>query len=105
MNQETYIAELQNRIAAEYQEALKRFPQPGAKLRYRGVKQFWFTNIIANAERELRLGEMYTLKAIKLHSSWACITLEETGDTEFTLGFFDVISKSTDEASGPLAPA
>ena len=75
-----------------YLEALERFPKPGAKLRYRGTGPFWFTNIIENAERELCIGETYTLRTIELASSWACITLEETGDHEFALRFFDDLS-------------
>ena len=88
----------QRQIDEAYKEALERFPKPGAKLRYRGTNQFWFTNLIANAERELRIGEIYTLKSIELALSWACITLEETGDTEFSLGFFDDLSASNQKA-------
>ena len=68
------------------------FPAPGAKLLYRGTHVFWFTDIVANAEQKLRKGEIYTLKTIRIASSWARITLEETGDTEFALGFFDYVS-------------
>lgn len=80
----------------EYMGALLkgRFPRPGAKLRYRGAHLSMFTNLAANAERELKLGETYTLKMIQLASSWACVTLEETGDTEFQLNFFDDLSQS-----------
>jgi len=75
----------------EYLGALTRprFPKPGAKLRYKGTNSFPPTDVIANAERELTIGQTYTLKAIRLASSWARITLEETGDHEFALGFFD----------------
>ena len=76
---------------ALYLEALERFPKPGAKIRYKGTCPFWFTNIIANAERELVVGEIYTLQTIELFSSWARITLEETGETEFSLWFFEPI--------------
>ncbi len=91
---EKAIKQFQRRHDAAKKRALARFPKPGAKLRYRGTNQFWFTDIIANAERELRIGEIYTLKNINLALSWACITLEETGDTEFALGFFDELSAS-----------
>lgn len=76
-----------------YLQTLRRFPKPGAKLRYRGTNRLTATNIIANAERELRLGETYTLRTIELFSSWASVTLEETGDAEFALGFFDRLSE------------
>jgi len=88
MDIEAYMAAKKQREA----EMLAGFPTPGAKLRYRGTHTFWFTNIIANAERELRIGEIYTLKTIELASSWACITLEETGATEYALGFFEEIA-------------
>ena len=76
---------------AVYLEALERFPKAGAKVRYIGTHVFWFTDIIANAERELVVGEIYTLKTIELYSSWASVTLEETGDHEFALGFFESV--------------
>ncbi len=95
---EKALKQFQRQRDAAYKEALERFPKQGAKLRYRGTNQFWFTNIIANAERELRIGEIYTLKSIELASSWACITLEETGDTEFSLGFFHDLSASEQNA-------
>lgn len=76
-------------------ELLKgRFPRPGAKLRFVRIDNYHATNIIANAQRELHIGEVYTLKMIRLASSWACITLEETGDTEFALGFFDTLEST-----------
>jgi hypothetical protein len=90
---ENYFAEFQKNKETYYQEALERFPKPGAKLRYRGTNQLWYTNIIANAERELKIGTTYTLRTIQLFSSWALITLEETGDIEFALGFFDDLSR------------
>jgi hypothetical protein len=77
-------------------EALKKFPKVGAKIRYIGTHAFWFTDIIANAERELIISEIYTLKTIELFSSWACITLEETGDHEFALGFFESVETQTE---------
>ncbi len=66
-----------------------RWPRPGAKLRYKGTHPFHATNLIANAERELRLGDIYTLKMIRLGSSTCIITLEESGDAEYELAFFD----------------
>gem|GEM_PF-3106213 len=90
--------QFQRQIDAAYKEALERFPKQGAKLRYRGTTQFWFTDLVANAERELRIGEIYTLRSIKLALSWACITLEETGDIEYSLGFFDELSESEQNA-------
>lgn len=85
------VKKMMERLEADYAEAYARFPKAGAKLRYRGTHQFWFPSYMANAERELRVGEVYTLKTIELAASWACITLDETGDAEFTLGCFEVL--------------
>lgn len=92
---EKSVKQFRRRHDAAKKSALAKFPKPGSKLRYNGTNQFWFTDIIANAERELRNGEVYTLKSIELFSSWASITLEETGDTRFSLGFFDDLSSSS----------
>jgi len=95
---EKALKQFQRQRDAAYKEALERFPKQGDKLRYRGTTQFWFTDLIANAERELLIGEIYTLRSITLALSWACITLEETGDTEYSLGFFDDLSASEQNA-------
>lgn len=77
----------------EYMGALltRGFPRPGSKLRFKGTNSYHSTDIIANAQRELKEGDVYTLKMIRLASSWACITLEEKGNTEFALAFFDAL--------------
>ena len=85
----------QEEYNSEYLGALARFPKPGAKLRYKGTNDFPPTDVIASAQRELTTGNTYTLKAIRLASSWARISLEETGDHEFALGFFDTSPEST----------
>jgi hypothetical protein len=65
------------------------FPRPGAKLTYKGTHIFWFTNLIENAEKNLVKGQVYTLKKISVASSWCHIWLEETGDIDYSLSFFD----------------
>jgi hypothetical protein len=65
------------------------FPTPGAKLKYKGTHIFWFTNLIENAEKNLVKGQEYTLKKIDVASSWCHIWLEETGDIDYSLSFFD----------------
>ena len=69
------------------------WPRPGSKLRYRGTHMFWFTNIVEDAERHLEVGTLYTLSKISLASSWAAVSLEETGETVYSLSFFEVIDK------------
>ncbi len=97
-DKEKFLKQLQRRRNAARKRSLARFPKSGAKLRYRGTNQFCSTDIIANAERKLCIGEIYTLKSIELFLSSAYITLEETGDTEFSLGFFDDLSASNQNA-------
>lgn len=70
------------------------FPKPGAKLKYKGTHPFWFTNYIQDAKDKLVVGQEYTLKTIEILSSWCCVTLEETGDTEFALSFFTYESQA-----------
>lgn len=65
------------------------FPIPGAKLRFRGSHVFWFNDIVANADKLIK-GQTYTLKTIRIYSSWCNITLEETGEFEYSLSFFIV---------------
>ena len=79
------------------QRTLARFPKPGARLRYCGTHTFWFTDVIANAERELQVGMTYTLNSIELASSWAKITLNETRDVPYSLGFFVEVPPVTPE--------
>lgn len=69
------------------------WPRPGSKLLFRGTRTFWFTNIVEDAEKNLKLGDIYTLAKISLASSWAAVTLEETGDIVYTLSFFEVVEK------------
>jgi len=64
------------------------FPIPGDKLKYKDTHVFWFTDIVSNAQDNLIKGKEYTLKTINVFSSWCCITLEETGDKEYSLSFF-----------------
>ena len=68
---------------------MKNWPKKGSKITYNGVnKAFWFTNIIENAEKNLEVGKEYTVAKLHLASSWCGVELEETGDTEYALGFF-----------------
>lgn len=66
----------------------KDFLKPGDKLTYKGVTWHWHKDIIANAEKLLVKETVYTLKSIQVISSWCCVTLVETGDVEYSLGFF-----------------
>ena len=65
-----------------------RFPNPGARLHLQGAGEFWFTNLVEDAERLLTVGHTYTLQDIEVYSSWAKVTLAEIPDAEFPLSFF-----------------
>lgn len=64
------------------------FPPPGAKLTYKGTHPFWFTNMVADAEKKLVMGQVYTLKERQINSSWVKVTLEEV-EGDYSLGFFN----------------
>lgn len=73
---------------------IKRITDPdsvniGTKIKYVGAQEyFWYADIIQNAKDNLKVGNVYTIKIIDLYSSWCSITLEETGDKEYSLSFF-----------------
>lgn len=60
----------------------------GDKVIFTGVKPFWFTDITTNGYK-LEVGRKYTIKSRKTNSSWSNITLEETGDLEYNLAWFE----------------
>lgn len=62
--------------------------KPGDIVQFRGVGPFWFTNMVENAKKNLRKFGVYKIKAVKVASSWTGITLEETGDLEYSAGWF-----------------
>jgi len=62
----------------------------GDRLRFTGTRLHWATDLIANAERDLDLGEVYTLREIMVYSSSTSITLEETGST-YSLAWFECV--------------
>jgi hypothetical protein len=74
-----------------YEAAYRRFPKAGAKLRFKQSHNFPYSDMAENADRELTVGAVYTLKNIELASSWACITLEEKPVMEFSLGYFEIL--------------
>jgi len=62
------------------------------KLQFIGVnKNFWFLEIISNAEKNLKIGQIYTLNKTHVASSWTAITLVETGELEYNLMWFKEI--------------
>ena len=91
MNQETHQPNISEN---PYSAAYRRFPQAGAKLRFKQSHDFPYSDMARNADRELTVGAVYTLQTIELASSWAAITLEEKPNMEFSLGYFEVLPSS-----------
>jgi len=68
---------------------MKEWPKEGSKVRFKGVHQFWFVNIVKDANELLDLGKEYTIKKLELASSWCAVILEEFPEHKFSLGFFE----------------
>jgi len=64
------------------------WPLPKSKVVFNGSKLFWFTNMIKNADDNLVIGQEYTLKTVEVASSSCIITLQETGDLQYSLSWF-----------------
>jgi len=60
----------------------------GDKIFFRESGPHWFTNRIENAKK-LERGACYTVKEIRVASSSTAVQLEETGDLDFELYWFD----------------
>ena len=64
----------------------------GNKIKFIGISPFfWFTDMIENAEKNLTIGKVYTVSDKQILSSWTCIRLKETGDLQYSSGWFDNI--------------
>ena len=61
----------------------------GDKVKFIKVGPFWFTDLIENGKK-LTKGKVYTVSTKSIASSWTGITLEETGDKEYSLGWFEL---------------
>lgn len=62
----------------------------GDRVKFLGVREFWFTDIIKNGET-LVVGGFYTISDILVGSSWTKIYLKETGDKAYNLLWFKQI--------------
>lgn len=63
----------------------------GDKIKFVGVGPFWFNSYINNANENLKIGEIYTVKNIDVFSSWTKVVLNETENKEYTLAWFEKI--------------
>lgn len=64
-----------------------RYPKIGDKVKFVKVKPFWFIDMIENA-KNLIVGREYTIKSVKINSSWICVKFKETGELEFNYSWF-----------------
>jgi len=74
-----------NNMRADYKNT-----KVGEKIRFRESTIHWFTNRIENAKK-LVSGQVYTVKKISVASSSTGVKLEETGELEYELGWFDCL--------------
>ena len=65
--------------------------QRGDKVRFLGVRMFWFTNMIEDAKAKLKIGKVYTISDVQEASSWTGIRLYETGDSQYNSGWFEIV--------------
>ncbi len=69
------------------------FPKVGDKLIFTGVPKFYypcFTCMKARAERDLIVGQEYTVRKVAVYSSWCAVWLEGIGEEpdNFNIVFF-----------------
>ena len=67
----------------------------GEKLRFTGTREHWGPDLTENAEADLDLGEIYTLREMMVYSSYTTITLEETYSTYSRTFFEHVVSEES----------
>ena len=64
-------------------------------LRFIGTREHWGPDLTENAEADLGLGEIYTLREMMVYSSYTTITLEETYSTYSLIFFEHVVSEES----------
>jgi hypothetical protein len=65
--------------------------RPGDRVVFVEAGPQWFLNRIENA-RHLVPGQTYTVKALRVASSNTAVTLQETGDLDYELGWFSHVT-------------
>lgn len=68
---------------------MKEWPKVGSKVTFTGTRQFWFVNMVKDANELLEIGKKYTISKIELASSWCGVKLEEFPESTFALSWFD----------------
>ena len=61
----------------------------GDTVKFKGTHHHWFTNWIKDAETNLKIGAIYTVSHIQVNSSSTSVQLKETGDSKYSLSFFE----------------
>jgi len=79
------LLEMFFKMRATYQNTKK-----GDKIVFKEAGPHWFLDRINNAKK-LEAGKTYTVKEILVASSSTGVTLEETGDLMYELGWFETL--------------
>ena len=61
----------------------------GDKVKFLGVREFWFEDWIANAKKHLNRNDVYTVSFVQEASSSTGIKLAETGDAIYNHAWFE----------------
>ncbi len=75
-----------NAIGADFDNT-----RPGDRVVFVEAGPHWFGDRVQNAER-LVPGQTYTVKALRVASSNTAVTLQETGDLDYELGWFSHVT-------------
>ena len=86
MNDEQFFALFENKDS--------KWPCKGHKVRFIGADRMFyphFVNVVEFAKRNLKIGEIYTVRNCEVYSSWCRLWLEEEGlsDAFFYLDMFE----------------
>ena len=65
-------------------------PEPGSKVRFKGVDLFWYVEVSGAAGKLLKPGEEYTVAYTITNSSWTGVVLKEFPAHEFCLSWFEI---------------
>ncbi len=72
----------------------------GDQITFKESGPHWFTTYIENA-KTLKGGQKYTVSKISVASSSTSVKLKETGELEFSLGWFTTNSDKTTNKNDP----
>ncbi len=65
-------------------------PEPGSKVKFKGVDLFWYVEVSCAASKLLKPGEEYTVAYICSNLSWTGVVLKEFPAHKFCLSWFEI---------------